>query len=143
MTDRHLVIATQMIAHYNAQDADAFVSLMTADASLPSSPSGEGPGVGAVGKHRASRIAPTPTPPLKRRGLSVPPQCSAVPDLFAVMAVLKILPELVSGRGTARRVVEGAALQAPLRGGPSVTRFARATSPRQARRGFKMDSHNG
>ena len=34
---------------------------------LPSS-SGERPGVGAVGKHSASRIASTPTPPLKRRG---------------------------------------------------------------------------
>jgi hypothetical protein len=31
MTD-HLAIATQMIAHYNAQDADAYVALMTADA---------------------------------------------------------------------------------------------------------------
>ncbi len=31
MIDR-LAIATQMIAHYNAQDADAYVSLMTDDA---------------------------------------------------------------------------------------------------------------
>ena len=31
MTDR-LAIAEQMIAHYNAQDADAYVSLMTEDA---------------------------------------------------------------------------------------------------------------
>ncbi len=28
----HLAIAEQMIAHYNAQDADAYVSLMTEDA---------------------------------------------------------------------------------------------------------------
>ncbi len=28
----HLAIAEQMIAHYNAQDADAYVSLMTDDA---------------------------------------------------------------------------------------------------------------
>ena len=28
----HLAIATQMIAHYNAQDADAYVALMTDDA---------------------------------------------------------------------------------------------------------------
>ena len=28
----HLAIATQMIAHYNAQDADAYVALMTGDA---------------------------------------------------------------------------------------------------------------
>ena len=27
----HLAIATQMIAHYNAQDADAYVALMTDD----------------------------------------------------------------------------------------------------------------
>lgn len=31
MTDR-LATATQMIAHYNAQDADAYVALMTEDA---------------------------------------------------------------------------------------------------------------
>ena len=31
MSDR-LAIATQMIAHYNAQDADAYVALMTDDA---------------------------------------------------------------------------------------------------------------
>jgi uncharacterized protein (TIGR02246 family) len=31
-TDTPLAIATQMIAHYNAQDADAYVSLMTDDA---------------------------------------------------------------------------------------------------------------
>ncbi len=31
MTD-HLAIAEQMIAHYNAQDADAYVALMTDDA---------------------------------------------------------------------------------------------------------------
>ncbi len=31
MTDR-LAIATKMIAHYNAQDADAYVALMTEDA---------------------------------------------------------------------------------------------------------------
>ena len=49
----------------------------------------------------------------------------------------QILPELVSGRGTARRVVEGAALQAPpaRRAPPSALRAA--TSPRQARRGSK------
>lgn len=32
MMTNHLAIATQMIAHYNAQDADAYVSLMTDDA---------------------------------------------------------------------------------------------------------------
>jgi hypothetical protein len=31
-TSPHLAIAEQMIAHYNAQDADAYVSLMTEDA---------------------------------------------------------------------------------------------------------------
>ncbi len=34
------------------------------------SPSGEGPGVGAVPKHHARSTGPTPTPPLKGRGLS-------------------------------------------------------------------------
>ena len=28
----HLAVAEQMIAHYNAQDADAYVALMTDDA---------------------------------------------------------------------------------------------------------------
>ena len=50
----------------------------------------------------------------------------------------QILSELVSGRGTARRVLEGAAAQPSLtRQHPSVSRFASATSPRQARRGLR------
>lgn len=32
MVDRNLATAQQMIVHYNAQDADAYVSLMTEDA---------------------------------------------------------------------------------------------------------------
>ena len=60
--------------------------------------------------------------------------------------VLQILPELASGRGTAGRspVVEGQPLAAELwhakhslRLYPSVTRYACATSPRQARGGLK------
>jgi hypothetical protein len=62
-------------------------------------------------------------------------------------ASLKILPELVSGRGTAGRrpVVEGLPLAAELwraahslRSCPSVTRCACATSPRQARGGLNV-----
>jgi hypothetical protein len=58
----------------------------------------------------------------------------------------QILPELVSGRGTAGRSpgVEGLPLAAELwrgkhslRSCPSVTRYAGATSPRQARGGLK------
>ena len=35
---------------------------------VPLSPSGEGPGMGAVGMRDAGLTGPTPTPPLKRRG---------------------------------------------------------------------------
>ena len=53
--------------------------------------------------------------------------------------LLKILPELGSGRGTARRVVEGSALQAPLARPTPPSALRAATSPRQARGGSKKD----
>jgi hypothetical protein len=49
--------------------ADAVGQEIAAFLSIHPSPSGEGPGVGIVSDQRASRTSPTPTPPLKGRGL--------------------------------------------------------------------------